>query len=830
MYLGAAEDGTLFAIKILDGMAIQRGLLTRMTGRLSEGDWPAGVLPVVLSDYDCRPAYQVTPWLADGSTEEGGEALPRTLQSNLAEYPGEKSWPLVRELAVALAAMHARRVAHGNLKPGNVFFTETGEVLLADWTLGNMPGVARFEFTDALLYQPPEQLLDAAGYAEEAGYRWDVFAFGVIAFRILTGRFPRCDELFSRVAPAPGETRRDGIHADLPKIAMNLAANPDFAWPDEPQNELEAGFRAWLGRCLALDPLARPATMQEVAAGFDAVVAQVMAGQEREHLQDQRRRAEHRAWRACFAAGVAAAAAIALGACWQLTRTQLRREQAERTTEHDALSHRATTAAKARDLAEKHAVEAKHTQASESAVALQRQEASRLVGDHLFAWAMEKGHRQLPPLDGREQRLNSLERYFEEFLNRTAKIPALADERARARLQLAEIALSLGQAETAAQRLAEAMPAWAGQAPDPELQLRLATDHLLLALLRQAGTDPAAAVAFAAARKALAGVPQTGAGADPERLSQLTAILDFHEATLLAANGQDGKALEQLMNATKTLNRLADQRPDAAVLRSNLAECYLSSATILEGMGSLGDAREVRSRAATELARLLKLQPTDFPLRLELAGCYGAMAESAVLAGDTTGADSLSKEAIKLLEKLAKEQPDNSEVVARMAAQIGVGAGLLRDRGQADAAYQAFDQSIRLLEGMRASQPDDAAICYRLALLWWQKGLMLGISGQHDEELRLIADARSLLTELEDSHSASGPPLEQLQRSQAYLLGDLGHVSQLAGRHADAGKAFADAVGYWDALLKTRPKSEEYVEGATRCRQRLKELEQPGTP
>ena len=130
--------------------------------------------------------------------------------------------------------MHERRVAHGNLKPGNVFFADDGEVLLSDWAHGqHARGVRQFDFTDAVLYQPPEQLRNPAGYLEEEGYRWDVFAFGVLAFRILTGRFPRCHETFDFVAPPAGETRREGIQADLGKIARNLESQPEVTWPDE---------------------------------------------------------------------------------------------------------------------------------------------------------------------------------------------------------------------------------------------------------------------------------------------------------------------------------------------------------------------------------------------------------------------------------------------------------------------------------------------------------------------------------------------------------------------------------------------------------------------
>ena len=87
----------------------------------------------------------------------------------------------------------------------------------------------------------------------------------------------------------------------------------------------------------------------------------------------------------------------------------------------------------------------------------------------------------LPPLDGRELRLKRLERYFEDFLTRTAAIETLADERARARLQLSEIALAAGDAPAATKRLDEALKAWENLPMDADLRFRVATNTLLLA-------------------------------------------------------------------------------------------------------------------------------------------------------------------------------------------------------------------------------------------------------------------------------------------------------------------------------------------------------------
>jgi tetratricopeptide (TPR) repeat protein len=307
-------------------------------------------------------------------------------------------------------------------------------------------------------------------------------------------------------------------------------------------------------------------------------------------------------------------------------------------------------------------------------------------------------------------------------------------------------------------------------------------------------------------------------------MDQLLAILDFHEAKLLAARGQDTKALEQLMRATQTLNRISEQRPDSAILRSELAGCYLSSATILEGMGNLGDAREVRTLASVEIRKLREKNPDDPALQLELAGCYGGMAEAAMLSGDIAGAESLSREAMKLLDQLLAAQPENTEAISRKAAQLGLQAGILRDRGLAAEAMRNFDEGIRMLEAIRASSPGDAMVSYRLALLWWQKGRMVGTTGGRDEEIALICNARDLLGSLEAAPQVSGPLPEQLQRSGAYLAGDLGHALQLANRKGDAARAFTAAVALWEGLQASRPQSEEYQEGLIWSRQRLEDL------
>ncbi len=714
--------------------------------------------------------------------------------------------------------MHQRRVAHGNLKPGNVFLKEGGGVLVSDWAMGNMPDVQQFIFTDAVLYQPPEQLQDPAGYLLEAGFSWDVFTFGVLAYRILTGQFPRCHDTFSLVVPLPGETRREGIQADLTKVSRNLESQPQISWVAPSESELETEQRKWIEQCLNLDPAKRPLSMIEVARALD----EIKNANQSEALYDQPREPEEKAQSFLWIAVLSILGAVGIGVLWQYSNQRHQIVLSEQKSKNLTMQAELDHAIEAKKLAEEEVLRTNAALEYEKDLSISRLEASRSIGDHLFAWAMEKGNRRLPPLDGRELRLKRLERYFEDFLIRTADIPDLTDERANVRLQLSEIALAGDDPALAASRLQEAMVAWKDLPMDGELKLRLAKNSLLLALLRQSLAQPEAKNDFIVARGALQAIPESEGGG--VRLAQLLAVLDFHEAKLFAANGEDAKALSQLLQATKTLNRIADLQPDLAILRSELAACYLSSATILEGMGNLGDAREVRALATTELNKLLNENPTDHAIRLELAGSYTAMAESATLSGDIAAAESNANLAMALLDQLLISQPDNVEAVARKATLLGLRAGVLRDKGFAEEAMNGYNEAIRILEAAKASTPQNAMVSFRLAMLWWQKGRMIGISGDRGGEIALIQKARDLLGKLEIDSSLMGPRPEQLQNSGAYLLGDLGHALQLDNRKDEAEKAFSDAAVLWENMLVSRPQSEEYSEGLAWCRQRLKDL------
>jgi hypothetical protein len=101
----------------------------------------------------------------------------------------------------ALAHAHERGVVHRDLKPANVFLCAGGAVKVLDFGLAHAFGHRRIE-GGTPAYMAPEQ---AAGAPEDE--RTDVFAIGVLLFRMLTGRLPfgdlRGDVSLSGPDPAP---------------------------------------------------------------------------------------------------------------------------------------------------------------------------------------------------------------------------------------------------------------------------------------------------------------------------------------------------------------------------------------------------------------------------------------------------------------------------------------------------------------------------------------------------------------------------------------------------------------------------------------------------
>jgi len=168
------------------------------------------------------------------------------------------------QVAHALRAAHALGVVHRDLKPANVFLAHSRQagapfmVKLLDFGIAKALAVAS-DVSAVGLGTPSWMAPEQAAIDEHIGPQADVWAFGLLAFLVLTGRH------YFAAANAPSVATAAVLREvllDPLAPASQRAAEVGF------EDRLPKGFDAWFASCVDRDPKKR---FPEGGAAFDAL-------------------------------------------------------------------------------------------------------------------------------------------------------------------------------------------------------------------------------------------------------------------------------------------------------------------------------------------------------------------------------------------------------------------------------------------------------------------------------------------------------------------------------------------------------------------------------
>lgn len=247
-----AERGTPAAVKVLhESLASQPDVVLRFERELEAVQRLRH--PGIVQVFDQGRLDDGRPYFVMELLE--GMSLEQFLLSR-GRLPADEARAILEPLCEALGAAHAQAVVHRDIKPSNIFLCEEEgrrRVVLLDFGVAKLldaPGpslTSSRQVVGTLTCIAPEQLL-----GQPVDARTDVYAVGVLAYRMLVGEPPFADHSGSLL-------QQMHLYASPPRPSARARVSPAF---DEV-----------ILRALSKDRALRPASIAAFMDGFRGAVA-----------------------------------------------------------------------------------------------------------------------------------------------------------------------------------------------------------------------------------------------------------------------------------------------------------------------------------------------------------------------------------------------------------------------------------------------------------------------------------------------------------------------------------------------------------------------------
>jgi formylglycine-generating enzyme required for sulfatase activity len=272
-FLGAGGVGSVYevehtamrtrhAMKVLGDQYRRSGAVRERFRREAQLMFQLGAHPHIVRATDLVEEGEALGLVID--LIDGGD-LGEALDARPGPLSWEEAWRILKPVVSAVAFAHEKRVVHRDLKPENVLLrkdgTWPGVPVVADFGIAKVLGSESATRTQSRMgtagYGAPEQFKNA----KEVGPEADVWALGMLTYRLVTGALPVDPEdnmalikLYEGMTPAP---RLTGV-PDAVAHAVAAALNPDPG-----QRPRDAGV---FGKLLAVESTDREPTPSQPPA------------------------------------------------------------------------------------------------------------------------------------------------------------------------------------------------------------------------------------------------------------------------------------------------------------------------------------------------------------------------------------------------------------------------------------------------------------------------------------------------------------------------------------------------------------------------------------
>jgi serine/threonine-protein kinase len=166
------------------------------------------------------------------------------------KWPARRGIDVLLQVCEGLDAAHREGVIHRDIKPGNLFLTREGIAKIMDFGIARQRA-ARGVTQAGMIIGTPEYLSPEQISGADAGDQSDLYALGIVAYEMFTGRKPF-------------------VHDDLiPLMQMHLVTPPEPPRRHAPQ--LPAALEAVILTLLKKDPKERYASARATADALAAI-------------------------------------------------------------------------------------------------------------------------------------------------------------------------------------------------------------------------------------------------------------------------------------------------------------------------------------------------------------------------------------------------------------------------------------------------------------------------------------------------------------------------------------------------------------------------------